>query len=80
MTGNGSERRLRVHVSATDERVRSRGFPLQAIASGRYRDRFQRREREWRFAERIVSTSLVGDVSHHRREQAPALTPPASPR
>jgi DNA-binding NarL/FixJ family response regulator len=28
MTGNGSERRLRVHVSATDERVRSRVFAL----------------------------------------------------
>jgi 3-phenylpropionate/cinnamic acid dioxygenase small subunit len=40
-------------------------FPLQAIASGRYQDRFQRQHGQWRFAERIVSTSLVGDVSHH---------------
>ena len=42
-------------------------FPLQAIASGRYQDRFQRQHGQWRFAERIVSTSLVGDVSHHTR-------------
>jgi hypothetical protein len=42
-------------------------FLLQAIASGRYQDRFQRQDGQWRFAERIVSTSLVGDVSHHTR-------------
>jgi 3-phenylpropionate/cinnamic acid dioxygenase small subunit len=40
-------------------------FPLQAIASGRYQDRFQRRDGQWRFAGRIVSTHFTGDVSHH---------------
>jgi hypothetical protein len=46
-------------------------FPLQAIASGRYQDRFQRHNRQWRFAERIVRTSFTGDVSHHSRAARP---------
>jgi hypothetical protein len=41
------------------------GLPLQPIASGRYRDRFERRDGQWRFAERRVRVDLVGDVSHH---------------
>ena len=40
-------------------------FPLQPVASGRYRDRFERRDGAWRFTSREVSTDLVGDVSHH---------------
>lgn len=43
------------------------GFPLQAIASGRYQDRFQREDGQWRFTSRIVTTSLTGDTSHHVR-------------
>src|ERR1700722_1600913 len=39
--------------------------PLQPLASGRYRDRFERRDGAWRFTFREVSTDLVGDVSHH---------------
>jgi 3-phenylpropionate/cinnamic acid dioxygenase small subunit len=42
-------------------------FPLQPIACGRYRDRFERVDGKWRFAERSVQTDLVGDVSRHRR-------------
>ena len=42
-------------------------FPLQPIACGRYRDRFERTDGKWFFAERSVQTDLVGDVSHHRR-------------
>jgi 3-phenylpropionate/cinnamic acid dioxygenase small subunit len=45
-------------------------FPLQAVASGRYRDRFERRDGAWRFASREVSTDLVGDVSHHVKAAA----------
>jgi 3-phenylpropionate/cinnamic acid dioxygenase small subunit len=44
------------------------GFPLQAIASGRYRDRFQNRGGRWRFTQRSVTTSFTGDVSHHVRK------------
>jgi 3-phenylpropionate/cinnamic acid dioxygenase small subunit len=43
------------------------GFPLQAIASGRYHDRFQCRDGRWHFTERRVTTSFTGDVSHHVR-------------
>jgi 3-phenylpropionate/cinnamic acid dioxygenase small subunit len=42
-------------------------FPLQPIACGRYRDRFERADGKWFFAERSVQTDLAGDVSHHRR-------------
>ena len=40
---------------------------LQPVVSGRYHDRFERRDRQWRFAERRVQTDLVGDVSRHLR-------------
>jgi 3-phenylpropionate/cinnamic acid dioxygenase small subunit len=40
---------------------------LQAIVSGRYRDRFERRDGQWRFAERHVRVDLAGDVSRHLR-------------
>lgn len=40
-------------------------FPLQAVATGRYRDRFVRRDGRWHFAERRVHIHLVGDVSRH---------------
>lgn len=46
------------------------GFPLQAIASGRYQDRFQRTNGQWRFTRRIVTTSFTGDTSHHVRNRA----------
>jgi 3-phenylpropionate/cinnamic acid dioxygenase small subunit len=51
-------------------------FPLQAIASGRYEDCFDRRGDTWRFTFRQVSAGLVGDVSHHRKP-APAAAGPA---
>ena len=40
---------------------------LQPIVSGRYRDRFERRDGQWRFAERRVRIDLAGDVSRHLR-------------
>jgi 3-phenylpropionate/cinnamic acid dioxygenase small subunit len=43
------------------------GLSLQPIASGRYHDRFERRDGRWRFAERRVHVDLVGDVSRHLR-------------
>jgi 3-phenylpropionate/cinnamic acid dioxygenase small subunit len=45
-------------------------LPLQPIASGRYRDRFERRDGQWRFVERQVRVDLVGDMSHHLRNAA----------
>ena len=43
---------------------------LQPIVSGRYDDRFERRNGEWCFVERRVRTDLVGDVSRHLRRSA----------
>ncbi|MFE4518687.1 nuclear transport factor 2 family protein [Kitasatospora sp. NPDC056783] len=43
-------------------------LPLQAVAAGRYHDRFARGEDgRWRFVERRVRITLVGDVSRHLR-------------
>ena len=43
------------------------GLPLQTIAAGRYRDRFERSVGQWRFADRQVCVDLTGDVSRHLR-------------
>ncbi|MFF4398774.1 nuclear transport factor 2 family protein [Streptomyces sp. NPDC001480] len=43
------------------------GLPLQPIAAGRYSDRFERHDGQWRFAARQVRIHLVGDVSRHLR-------------
>jgi 3-phenylpropionate/cinnamic acid dioxygenase small subunit len=45
---------------------------LQPIVAGRYRDRFERAEGGWRFAERTIEVDLVGDVSDHLRIALPA--------
>ncbi|MGW4351778.1 nuclear transport factor 2 family protein [Nocardia sp. NPDC004582] len=42
-------------------------LPLQPIAAGRYNDRFHRHDGQWRFAERRVTMTLTGDLSHHLR-------------
>ena len=43
---------------------------LQPIVSGRYHDRFERQEGNWRFVGRRVQTDLVGDVSRHLSRSA----------
>src|SRR5436305_10103970 len=40
---------------------------LQPIVSGRYHDRFERRDGQWRFVQRHVRTDLLGDMSRHLR-------------
>ncbi|MFI1093210.1 nuclear transport factor 2 family protein [Streptomyces sp. NPDC020917] len=45
-------------------------LPLQPVAAGRYRDRFERRDGQWRFVERQVDIRLVGEVSHHLKAAA----------
>ena len=45
------------------------GLALQPVVSGRYRDRFERSDGQWRFAERRVLVDLVGDVSRHLRHK-----------
>ena len=41
------------------------GPALQPIVAGRYEDSFERDGERWRFADRVVHTELVGDVSRH---------------
>jgi hypothetical protein len=40
-------------------------FPLQAIAAGRYHDRFERADGAWRFRSRDIYADHTGDLSHH---------------
>jgi 3-phenylpropionate/cinnamic acid dioxygenase small subunit len=40
-------------------------LPLQAIASGRYLDRFERAGGAWRFTDRLITGFLLGDRSEH---------------
>src|ERR1700751_6175113 len=41
-------------------------LPLQTIVTGRYHDRFERVEGQWRFCSRdLTLIDMVGDVSHH---------------
>jgi 3-phenylpropionate/cinnamic acid dioxygenase small subunit len=42
-------------------------LPLQAIAAGRYHDRFERAAEGWRFADREILLDLAGDLSDHLR-------------
>lgn len=42
-------------------------LPLQAILSGRWHDRFVRDGDEWRFADRLIYTDLVGELRFHIR-------------
>jgi 3-phenylpropionate/cinnamic acid dioxygenase small subunit len=44
-------------------------LPLQPIVTGRYHDRFERVDGQWRFAYRdLTLIDMVGDVSHHLNE------------
>ena len=43
-------------------------FALQPIIAGRYHDRFERADGEWRFADRQIIPDLIGDLSHHLRD------------
>ena len=43
------------------------GLTLQPIIAGRYHDRFEQVDGQWRFAERIIHPDLHGDLSMHMR-------------
>ena len=43
-------------------------FALQPVIAGRYHDRFDRVDHEWRFADRQIIPDLIGDLSHHLRD------------
>jgi len=42
-------------------------FPLQPIIAGRYHDAFERVDGTWRFADRLILSDLIGDLSRHLR-------------
>jgi len=42
-------------------------FPLQPIIAGRYHDAFERVDGVWRFADRLILSDLIGDLSRHLR-------------
>jgi 3-phenylpropionate/cinnamic acid dioxygenase small subunit len=46
------------------------GFPLQPVATGRYRDAFERHDGTWHFTSRTVAEQLFGDLSHHVKRAA----------
>jgi hypothetical protein len=48
-------------------------LPLQAIISGRYRDRFRKVGAEWEFASREMIVDLIGDCSAHLLYEAKGL-------
>jgi 3-phenylpropionate/cinnamic acid dioxygenase small subunit len=59
---NGREASARSYytvIQATDT------LPLQAIISGRYRDRFRKVNTQWQFASREMIVDLIGDCSAH---------------
>jgi 3-phenylpropionate/cinnamic acid dioxygenase small subunit len=59
-TGTANCRSYYTVLQQTDE------FPLQTIVTGRYHDRFERVDGQWRFSYRdLTLIDMVGDVSHH---------------
>jgi hypothetical protein len=40
-------------------------LPLQPIITGDYRDRFEKRDGQWHFAERYITNDLFGNLSAH---------------
>lgn len=41
------------------------GFPLQPICAGRYLDKFEKHEGQWRFTNRLLKPRLFGDLRFH---------------
>ncbi|MFA5883032.1 MAG: nuclear transport factor 2 family protein [Acidimicrobiia bacterium] len=40
-------------------------LPIQPIIAGRYHDRFAKVDGAWRFADRLIFSDLIGDLSQH---------------
>lgn len=51
------------------------GLALQPVIAGRYHDRFERVDGEWRFVERRIRPELFGDLARHLRFDPSTLTP-----
>jgi 3-phenylpropionate/cinnamic acid dioxygenase small subunit len=59
---NGDQATSRCYVTVFQQ---TDVLPLQPIASGRYIDRFERVDGQWRFSERVLTGFLLGDRSQH---------------
>lgn len=70
-----SGNRARARSSATVLQARPPDFPLQVIATSRHLDQFEKVDGQWRFAERIDVTDLVGDLSRHTRQPYSSAEP-----
>jgi 3-phenylpropionate/cinnamic acid dioxygenase small subunit len=66
---------VRIEIEEAEDTATARSYfvvlqatprlPFQAIVGGRYEDRFERVEGEWRFADRLVLVDQIGDMSEH---------------
>jgi 3-phenylpropionate/cinnamic acid dioxygenase small subunit len=66
---------VRIDIEEEDDRATARSYfvvlqatpklPFQSIVGGRYEDRFERVDREWRFAERVMLVDQIGNVEEH---------------
>lgn len=46
----------------------TRALPLQCVIAGRYHDTFEKIDGKWRFADRLILPDLIGDLTHHLRD------------
>lgn len=64
-----------IEVNADGDKAQARSYytviqstealPLQPIISGKYRDRFRKKNAKWEFSEREMIVDLIGDCSSH---------------
>jgi 3-phenylpropionate/cinnamic acid dioxygenase small subunit len=40
-------------------------LPLQPILAGRWHDKLEKVDGQWRFVDRVIYSDLMGDISHH---------------
>ena len=66
---------VRIDIEEEDDRATARSYfvvlqatpnlPFQPIVGGRYEDRFESVDGEWRFAERVMLVDQIGNVEEH---------------
>jgi 3-phenylpropionate/cinnamic acid dioxygenase small subunit len=66
---------VRIDIEEDDDRATARSYfvvlqattklPFQPIVGGRYEDRFERVDGEWRVAERVMLVDQIGNVEEH---------------
>jgi len=66
---------VRIEIDEAEDSATARSYfvvlqatpklPFQAIVGGRYEDRFERIDGQWRFADRLVLVDQIGDMKEH---------------